>query len=290
MRATERAAFASGVFARADGKFDLRALFGDALSFCVEQDLYAVLLHDGEDFRGDIGVFAAQQKPGPLHNCHAAAKAAEELAKFQADVTAADNEKMFRNGVEFHDGSAVEIRNALQPFERRHGRAAAGVDEKFVGSESALRAVLQADLNGARAGEAGFAEKKIEIGSFFDMGLVAIAEVVDDVALALPNAAQINRDAAGVNAVIRAASREVGDAPACDHRLGGSATLVDASAANVCALHESRPQTCIGKSLAKRRSGLAGTNNDGLIVVRCAHEWSSVSWLSTPANDWMHNS
>ncbi len=136
----------------------------------------AILLHDGENFSGNVGVFAAKQLRCSLNDGDAAAKAAKELAKFEADVPAADDQKMLGHGVQFHDGSAVEIRNVLQAFERRHGGAAASVDENFIGSKRALRTVLHSNLNRARAREAGFSEQKIEIGSFFDVGLVAVAE------------------------------------------------------------------------------------------------------------------
>jgi hypothetical protein len=268
MQTGERAGFAGS----ADGQFDLRTFFGEVLNFGVKQNFDAVLLHDREDFGGDVGVFAAQQLRGLLKDGDAAAKSVEKLAKLEANVASTDDEKMLWDGIEFHDGSAVEIGNAFQTIDRRDRRAAAGIDEKFVGSEGALRAVLEAHLNGARPSEPGVAEEKIEIGCLFDAGLVTVAEADDNRALAFANSAQVNGDAAGVDAIIRTTAREVGDAAARDHRFGGSATLVYTRAADVRAFHKSSAEAGIGQCLAKRRARLARADDDGLIVVRCAHK------------------
>ena len=82
---------------------------------------------------------------------------------------------------------------------------------------------------------------------------------------------QVNADASCVHAIVRTTSREVGNASARHHRLGGTATLVHASAADVRALHKSGAHACIGKCLAKRRTRLSGTDDNRLIVVGCAH-------------------
>src|ERR1700676_1528010 len=273
MRSADRATFA--FTACGDGKFDLWAFLSHALYFGVEQNIDAVLLQDRQNFSGDVRVFATEQLRSLLRDGHAAAKAPEKLAEFKPDVAAADDEKMFGDGVKFHDGRAVEIRNALQTFERRHRGAAPRVDEKFIGGERALRAILKADLNRARASEAGFAKEKIEIGSFFDPSLTAVAESVDDGALALADAAHVHSDAAGVHAVLRSTASQVGDAAARDHCFSRSATLVDAGSSDVRAFHERGAQAGISQCLTKRRASLAGADDDGLIVVGYAHRCSS---------------
>src|ERR1700675_3034801 len=157
MRSADRAAFAFAVCG--DGKFNLRAFLSHAPDFGVEQNVDAVLLQDCQNFIGDVRVFATKQLRSLLRDGHAAAKAAEKLAEFKPDVAAADDEEMLGDGVEFHDGRAIEIRNALQTFERRYGSAAPRVDEEFICGERALRAILKADLNRARTREASFPEK-----------------------------------------------------------------------------------------------------------------------------------
>src|SRR5580692_12275601 len=138
-----------------------------------------------------------------------------------------------------------------------------------------MRAVLEPDQNGARARKAGFAEQEIKIGSFYDARLAAVAKAVNNVALTLANANQVNGDAASADAVIRATPRKIGDAPARHHRLGGRAAFIHAGSADVCALHERRAPSGIGQGLAQRRAPLARADDDGLVVIRCAHEWSS---------------
>src|SRR5580658_521002 len=273
MRSTDRAAFACA--ACGHGEFDLWAFLSRALYFGVEQNVDAILLEDRQNFSGDVRIFAADQLRSSLRDGHAAAKAAEKLAEFKPDIAAADDQEMLGDGVEFHDGRAVEIRNAFETFERRHGRAAPGVDKKFIGGERALRAILKADLNRAGAREAGLAKEQIEIGSLFDPRLNAVTESGDDRALALPDAAHVHGDAAGVNSVVRSTTGQIGDAAARDYRFRGSTALVDACAAHVRAFHQSGAQAGISQCLAERRACLAGADDGGLIMVGYAHRCSS---------------
>src|ERR1700720_1060133 len=106
MRSTDRARFAFA--ACDDGEFDLWAFLSHALDFGMEQNVDAILLQDRQNFSGDVRIFAAEQLRSLLRDGHAAAKSAEKLAEFKPDIAAADDEEMLGNGVEFHDGRAVE--------------------------------------------------------------------------------------------------------------------------------------------------------------------------------------
>src|SRR5580704_3394060 len=128
MRAAERAAFAFP--GGRDGELNVRTFLSDALHSRVEQDFDAVLLHDAKDFCSNVGILAAEQLRSLLQDGHAAAKAPEKLPKFEADITASDDEEMFRNGVELHDARAVEIGDAWQAFESGHRGPAARIDKK----------------------------------------------------------------------------------------------------------------------------------------------------------------
>src|ERR1700690_1113647 len=180
---------------------------------------------------------------------------------------------MFGNGVELHDGSAVEERDVVQTFERRNCGARAGVDENFVGGESALAAALvEANGYGMRARKTCIAEDQFEIRSVLQILLVAIAKSVHDVALALANALQVNADVTRAHAVIGAATREISNAGAGDHRFRGRAALVNTGATDVFTFDESRAQARICKRRTERIPTLAGTNYDGLKLLGRAHQ------------------
>ena len=61
----------------------------------------------------DVLIFAVEQLPSGLHDGNAAAESPKKLAEFESDISAAENEQVFGNGIQFHDRSAVQIGNAL---------------------------------------------------------------------------------------------------------------------------------------------------------------------------------
>ena len=54
------------------------------------------------------------------------------------------------------------------------------------------------------AGEARFAKNQIEVFSFFQTGLAAISETIDDVAFALTNSRHVDANISGFNSIIGA--------------------------------------------------------------------------------------
>src|ERR1700682_508125 len=135
---------------------------------------------------------------------------------------------MFWDGTKLHHGCTVEIRDVFQSKQLRNGGAAAGVDEKTIGGEQALLIFLFSNENGAGAREFGVAEDQIEVGSFLDAMLAAIAEEVDDIALAFADTKHVNARRSDLDSVIGTAAGEISDAAASDHGFRGSAAFIDA--------------------------------------------------------------
>src|SRR5262249_28071358 len=121
--------------------------------------------------------------------------------------------------------------------------------------------------NGLRTGETGLAEDQIKVGCSFDAPLAAAAKAVDDVALALANALHFGANLGCVHAVIVAATREVSDTTARNHRFGGCATFVDACPSNVVGFDESCAPAHSRERGGQRCTPLSGADNDGVVVV-----------------------
>src|ERR1019366_9490469 len=122
-----------------------------AIRIRVQQDLNSILLKYLSDFFGDVGVLAIEKLAPGLDNGHATAEAAKHLPKLQADISASKDQQMLRNGVQLHDGSAVEKGYGLQAVERRHGWTRPCVDEDLPGGQRSLAAVPLPDKQGLGA-------------------------------------------------------------------------------------------------------------------------------------------
>src|ERR1019366_1205581 len=179
---------------------------------------------------------------------------------------------MLRDGVQLHDGSAVEKGHGLQAVERWPRRTRTCVDEDLAGGQCSLAAVPLPDKQGLRPGETGFAEGQLEICRLLNAALAAIAKAVHDIALALADAFHVDADVAGVNAIIGASPREISDAGAGDHGLGRSASLIDAGAADMFALDESGAHPGFSQGRGKRCTGLSGADHNGIELLRSIHK------------------
>src|ERR1019366_4163798 len=173
-----------------------------AMRIRVQQDLDSILLKYLGNFFRDVGVLAVEQLASRLDDGHLTAEAAKHLPKLQADVSASEDQQMLRNGVQLHDGSAVEKGHGLQAVECGHRGTLTGVDEDLRGSECSLAAVSLPDKQGLGAGETGFAEDQLKICRLLNAPLATIAKAVHDVARALPDPFHVDADVAGVNAII----------------------------------------------------------------------------------------
>jgi hypothetical protein len=74
-----------------------------------------------------------------------------------------------------------------------------------------------------------------------------------------------------MNTIVGAPASEIGDTRAGDHRLGGSASLVDARTAYMFALDQRRRASRLGQSACQGNAGLPGADDHRIIVLWCCH-------------------
>ena len=212
-------------------------------------------------FGGDFRIFAENNLFAGVKNGDAAAVAAEHLSKFEADIATAEDEEMFGNGSELHDGFVGEIGNGIQAGERGNVWAAAGVDEDFFAFE---QIVSNSEL--MRANKTCAATIEAKIGAFVDLFLLVAAKAEDDFVLLSDDFGEINADICGVDAPARGVARVVSNLRAVDHRFSGRAADVDAGAAEVFLLDERDGPSQIREAIGQGIAGLAGTDNDGVVL------------------------
>jgi len=99
----------------------------------------------------------------------------------------------------------------------------------------------------------------------------AAAEASDDIALTLANLGQIEGDRTGLDTIVGAPAGEMRDTSAGDHRLGGSASLVDAGATYMFALDHRRRPPRLGQSACQRNARLPGADDHRIIVLSYCH-------------------
>jgi hypothetical protein len=82
--------------------------------------------------RGNFGIFAGDKLFASVKDGDAAAEAAKHLPKFEANVTTSENEEVFGESGELHNGLVGEIGGGIEAGDGRYAWAAAGVDEDFL--------------------------------------------------------------------------------------------------------------------------------------------------------------
>jgi hypothetical protein len=97
------------------------------------------------------------------------------LSKFEADVAAAENEKVFGESGELHEGLVGEIGNVFDAGDRGDAGAAADVDENFLAFEEVVY-----HLELMRSDKTGVAAIEAKVGALIDLFLLAAAEAEDD--------------------------------------------------------------------------------------------------------------
>ncbi len=162
-----------------------------------------------------------------LHHGHRAAKTPVHLRKLKADITATENNQMFRQTIELHNGTVRQIRHRGEPRNVRHDGARAHVDEDSRRTEEPL---AHAQLG--RAFETGMAAYHGAVLHLLQPLLDAVACIERHRRGPLPDGAHVHAHrAADVDTILRGTTRQVGRVGAGHQRLGGHATGVDAGAA-----------------------------------------------------------
>src|SRR5256885_16121960 len=253
-----KARWACGSFAKEnDGAAFVFHARGDG----VEQEPHALGFERFLQLGGNLGIFARNNLFAGMQNGNAAAVAAKHLSKFQADIAGAENEEMFGENRELHDGLIGEIRDGIQAGDRGNVRAATGVDENLFAFE---QVIAYLELMGAN--KTGVAAMETKVGAFVDLLLLAAAKTENHFLLLGNDFCEIDADVRCVDTPARGVSRVVRNLREMYHRLGRGAADVDARAAEIFFLNERHRPAKIRQPIGKRVAGLAGTNDDGLVV------------------------
>ena len=181
--------------------------------------------------RGHVLVFARDHSRAHLDHRDAAAEATVHLREFEADVAAADNDQMFRQEVDVHHARVGQVRHITEAGHVGDRRAAADVDKHLSGFE---QIVVTLTACGTRS---ALAANQSHIGCTFEPAGHALIRLLHDGVLARLDASHVDANrTVDHHAEIRAAACDVRGPRTRDQRLGGNATVVDASAADKLAL------------------------------------------------------
>src|SRR5882762_1432658 len=115
--------------------------------------------------------------------------AAKHLSEFEADVATAEDQEMFGNSSEPHDGFVGDIGNGFEAENQWDTRAATGVDENLFTFER-----IFADLELVRGDKTRVAAMKAKFGALVYLFLLSGAEAPDDFVFLGDNFGEINGD------------------------------------------------------------------------------------------------
>jgi hypothetical protein len=210
-----------------------------------------------------------------------ACRSAGTLRELQADVAAADDQQMLRQGVDGHHRGVVQHRHLGDTLPRGQDRPGADIEEDLRRLQR-----LAVHLDRMRPGEARLAPEEAQVLRPGDPLVEAVDRLLDDGILARLHRLHVDADRPDLDAVVGGAPGDVGGAGARHQGLGRDAAIVDAGAAKVLALDQHRLHAGFGEADGERRCGLAAADDDR--VVRRAHACSSLGsrlpWASRPSS------
>ena len=181
---------------------------------------------------------------------HRAAEAAEHLRELQADVAAADDRQMPRQGVEPQQAAVGQPGHRLEPRDRRRRGAAADVEED---PRRLQPLAVRPPPHAAAVKRAWPRTKRDVLGRLAATCSRPSRERPTTASLRAFTRGHVDADRAGEHdAVVRRAARHVRDAGAGDQGLGRGAAGVDAGAADRA---RARPWPRAGRSRPGGRRG-----------------------------------
>src|SRR6267378_6129741 len=172
----------------------------------VENELNSFGFERLLELGGNFGIFTRNKLRALMQDSDTAAVAAKHLSKFEADVAAAEDQEMFGNGGEPHNGFVGEIGHGFEAENQWDIRAATGVDENPFAFEEIL-----ADFELMRGDKTRVAAMKAKFGAFVYLFLLAATETQDDFVFLSDNFGEINADVRRADAPARGVSRVVGN-------------------------------------------------------------------------------
>ena len=251
-------------------------MLGDPDVCGVEDNVNPFGLQDLFDGGGHILVLAGSQSWAPLDDGHPGPEAAVHLRELQRDVAAPDDDEMGWHRIEFEDRHVGEELDIGQSRNVRHHRTPAHIEKDPVGPQE-----LVADPQRVRVLESGMpADERATVHALqpaFDTGAVGQHDFV----LARLDFRHVHADRSGSDAVLRPAPGQLRGVRARDKRLGRNASVVDAGAADVLALHYRHSLPGGGQPARQRRAGLAGADDDR-VEIRCHREAVAATTANPP--------
>src|SRR5882672_2849998 len=155
----------------------------------VENELNSFGFECFLELGGNLGIFTGNNLRASMQNGDATAEPAKHLAEFEADVATAEDQEMFGNGGEPHDGFVGEIGNGFETENQWDTRTATGVDENPFAFEGIL-----ADLELMRRDKTRVAAIKAKFGALVYLFLLAATEAQDHLVFLSDDFGEIDAD------------------------------------------------------------------------------------------------
>src|SRR6185436_9159340 len=233
-------------------------LQADAL--CTRADRDPLGLEDLADRLRHVLVLARDEARRHLDDRHARAEAPEHLGELEADVAPADHDQVLRHEVDVHQRLVGEVGDFVDPFQLRHQRPAADVEEDFFGLKD-----VPVDLNRGSVLEARMTLDHARALQPAHPLLQGAARTGDDLVLARFDPLHIHSGFSTHRyAVLGGSLGKARGVGARHHGLGGRAAIVHAGAAELVALDHGDFHPGAREARGERRPGLAGADDDGV--------------------------
>jgi hypothetical protein len=232
-------------------------------AFGLESYLNTLCFECALDRRSHFRILVGQKASVLLYHCDFAAKSPIHLREFKSDVTSPDDNQMRRQLLEFEKRCACQERDSVNAGKGGNSRSTAYVDKDLL-----RRKYLALDTHGSRRFESCV--------TFVDRtGLQAPHPIlqsglgrIDYSLLSSLNGAHVDCDTSRreLDSKVVRAARIVGNARARDQRFGRRAAGVNACSTKEMTFNDRDRLAGACKSRGQGRSGLAATENNGIVV------------------------
>jgi len=166
-----------------------------------------------------------------------ASETAVRLCELETNVATTDDDEMFGEAVQLEEFDIGEGLGFAQAGDGRDGGVRAQVEEDALADDRARASVVEANLKGFGAGEAGFTHHELSVG-FAIVLQVSRDQRFDHLAFAPPDGLHVDRDRTGDGAKLTGMTCEVGDLRAPNFIFRRKAIDVWAGAADPSALDD----------------------------------------------------
>src|SRR5262249_15306040 len=229
-----------------------------------ESHIDSIFPQDLFDLLGHVAVLTSQEARPAHEDRDPAAIASKHLAELDGDVASAQDQEMPGQSVQLHDRSRIQERHAVESVDLGDDRPGARVDEDPVALQAQVIAgAFDPDIS--RIDELRAPAAYIQMRDVFQGLLGALSKALVDLLFALPDPGEIDRDAAGLHAVIACPPGKVGHARAGDHGLGRRSAVVDAGSSDILFFDDGRLEPRSPQDHREGLSSLAGAEDDRVI-------------------------